>query len=227
MSNSGKLRRERDAEVARKAILDAAEKIFAQEGFDGARIDVIAEASGYNKSLIFHYFEDKLGLYRAIVLRMKEMVYAGLSPMLAPFLTDDATPLSTGQVRVVLETAIRWYFNFLIEHTHILRILAWEAAESWRTFNSIFPTSDGIQSSLKHLETYTRFIRRAQAAGLIAPEFDPLFLLINVTDMCIMYLLSIPRYSLVYGEPPHASPERLAATREQIIKLLLDGILAR
>jgi TetR/AcrR family transcriptional regulator len=227
MSDSGKLRRERDAEVARKAILDAAEEIFAQEGFDGARIDAIAEASGYNKSLIFHYFEDKLGLYRAVVLRMKEMVYAGLSPMLAPFLTDDATPLSAGQVRTVFETAIRWYFNYLVEQPRILRILAWEAAECWRTFNSIFPTPDGVQRTLKHLETYISFISRAQAAGLIAPEFDPLFLLISVTDMCIMYLLSIPRYSLVYGEPTHASPERLAATREQIIKLLLDGILAR
>lgn len=227
MSDSGKLRRERDAEVARKALLDAAEEIFAQEGFDGARIDAIAEASGYNKSLIFHYFEDKLGLYRAIVLRMKEMGYAGLAPMLAPFLNDDATPLSAGQVRAVLETAIRWYFNYLVEHPRILRILAWEAAESWRTFNSIFPTPDEVQQSLKHLETYISFIRRAQTAGLIAQEFDPLFLLINVTDMCIMNLLSIPRYSLVYGEATQTSPERLVYTREQIIKLLLDGILAR
>jgi TetR/AcrR family transcriptional regulator len=227
MSDSGKLRRERDAEVARRAILDAAEEIFAQEGFDGARIDAIAEASGYNKSLIFHYFEDKLGLYRAIVLRMKETVYAGLAPMLAPFLTDDTTPLSAGQVRTVFETAIRWYFNYLVEHPRILRILAWEAAECWCTFNSIFPTPDGVQRSLKHLETYISFIRRAQAAGLIAPELDPSFLLINMTDMCIMYLLSIPRYSLVYGEAIQTSPEKLASTREQIIKLLLDGILAR
>ncbi len=227
MSDSGKLRRERDAEVARKAILDAAEEIFAQEGFDGARIDAIAEASGYNKSLIFHYFEDKLGLYRAIVLNMKEMVYAGLASMLAPFLSDDTTPLKAGQVRAVLETAIRCYFNYLVEHPRILRILAWETAESWRTFNSIVLAPDEAQRTLKYLETYTSFIRRAQTAGLIAQEFDPLFLLINVTDMCIMYLLSVPRYSLVYGQATQTSPEKLAYTREQILKLLLEGMLAR
>jgi len=158
---------------------------------------------------------------------MKEMVYAGLAPMLAPFLTGDATPLSAGQVRIVLETAIRWYFNYLVEHPRILRILAWEAAESWRTFNSIFPAPEEVERSLKHLETYTSFIRRAQAAGLIAPEFDPSFLLITVTDMCSMYLLSIPRYSLEYGEATQVSPEKLAHTREQMIKLVLDGILAR
>ncbi len=79
MSDSGKLRRERDAEVARKAILDAAEEIFAQEGFDGARIDAIAEASGYNKSLIFHYFEDKLRLAPVKFVQSSRRLFAGTS----------------------------------------------------------------------------------------------------------------------------------------------------
>jgi AcrR family transcriptional regulator len=34
--------RTHDAEGAREAILNAAEKVFAEHGFDGARIDVIA-----------------------------------------------------------------------------------------------------------------------------------------------------------------------------------------
>src|SRR5258708_3094500 len=61
----GKVIRERDAEVAREAILKAAEEVFAREGFAGARIDTIAAESGYNKSLIFHYFGGKEGLYLA------------------------------------------------------------------------------------------------------------------------------------------------------------------
>ncbi len=58
-----------DAEGTREAILDAAEEIFAENGFDGARIDAIAAKSGYNKSLIFHYFGDKLGLYAEVLRR--------------------------------------------------------------------------------------------------------------------------------------------------------------
>ena len=223
--SSDKLRRERDAEVARGAILDAAEEIFAREGFDGARVDAIAEASGYNKSLIFHYFEDKLGLYRAIVWRMKELSYAEMQHLLAPFLASDAAPLNTSQVRTVFEMAISWYFNYLTEHPRILRILAWEAAEGWRMFNSIFPTEAEVQRSLKYVEMYVNFIRRAQDAGLIAPEFDPIFLLISVTDMCIIYLLSVPRYSLLNGKATQTA-EGLERGREQIIRLLLDGILA-
>ena len=56
-----------DAEGAREAILNAGEEVFAEHGFDGARIDAIAKSSGYNKSLIFQYFGDKLGLYAAVI----------------------------------------------------------------------------------------------------------------------------------------------------------------
>ena len=66
--------RARDAHKTRAAILNAAETIFAQHGFDGARIEAIANASGYNNSLLFRYFGDKLGLYAEVLKRAdKEM----------------------------------------------------------------------------------------------------------------------------------------------------------
>src|SRR5207302_2786459 len=107
--------RTHDAEGAREAILNAAEEIFAEHGFDGARIDAIAAASGYNKSLIFHYFGDKLGLYREIVLHVREQFQGWFARVLAPLVDNDAMPLDAGTVRAFLETFIRWYFNMLVE----------------------------------------------------------------------------------------------------------------
>ena len=40
-------------------ILKAAEEIFAEEGFDGARVDDIAKRAGVNKALIYYYFKSK------------------------------------------------------------------------------------------------------------------------------------------------------------------------
>ena len=45
--------RGRDAEAAREAILNAAQEIFARDGFSGARVDDIAHHAGYNKALTF------------------------------------------------------------------------------------------------------------------------------------------------------------------------------
>ncbi len=44
---------------AKQKILNAAEKIFAEKGYDGARVNEIAKAAGVNKALIYYYFNSK------------------------------------------------------------------------------------------------------------------------------------------------------------------------
>ncbi len=97
----GIAKRERDAEVAREAILEAAEEVFAREGFDGARIDTIAAEAGYNKSLLFHYFGDKEGLYRAIVKKLKASMGSELMEPLTIF-AQSSDEMSAERVRFFL-----------------------------------------------------------------------------------------------------------------------------
>ncbi|MBB4689647.1 TetR/AcrR family transcriptional regulator [Amycolatopsis jiangsuensis] len=47
-------------------ILRAAEKIFAQKGFDGATMREVADAAGVGLSLVVYHFTTKDGLYRSI-----------------------------------------------------------------------------------------------------------------------------------------------------------------
>src|SRR6266849_5989322 len=94
MSEPGSRRgRVHDAEGTREAILNAAEVVFAEHGFDGARIDAIAAQAGYNKSLIFQYFGDKLGLYAAVIGRADKDISELEARVLAPLL-EDATVAS-------------------------------------------------------------------------------------------------------------------------------------
>ncbi len=57
----------RDPEATRQRILDAALTEFCAKGLDGARVDEIAALSGVNKRMIYHYFGDKEGLFRALL----------------------------------------------------------------------------------------------------------------------------------------------------------------
>src|SRR5581483_9199361 len=61
-------------EESKQAILQAALAEFASQGIAGARTDTIAESAGVNKALLYYYFEDKEGLYRAVL----ESVLSGL-----------------------------------------------------------------------------------------------------------------------------------------------------
>lgn len=50
-------------------ILAAAEEVFNRYGFEGARMDQIAEKAGVRKANIYYYFPSKEELYRALVTR--------------------------------------------------------------------------------------------------------------------------------------------------------------
>ena len=81
--------REHNAKGTREAILNAAEAVFAEHGFDGARFDAIAQASGYNRSLIGQYFGDKLGLYTEVNKRIDRDINELGARVLAPLLEDE------------------------------------------------------------------------------------------------------------------------------------------
>lgn len=60
----------RKGEITKEKILEAAETIFSEKGFAGARVDEIAEVSGVNKRLIYAHFESKENLYKLILHRV-------------------------------------------------------------------------------------------------------------------------------------------------------------
>src|SRR2546421_1778913 len=60
--------RERLTRAERRArILDAAARVFAEEGYDRASIEQIADLAGITKPVIYHHFESKRDLYIALV----------------------------------------------------------------------------------------------------------------------------------------------------------------
>src|SRR6202142_723855 len=59
----------RNPERTRARILSAALKEFAAKGFAGARVDFIARRAAINKRMLYHYFGNKEGLFKAVLRR--------------------------------------------------------------------------------------------------------------------------------------------------------------
>jgi len=51
----------------RRKILSAAEREFADYGFSGARMKIIAKAAGLDKATIYHYFKTREELYDTVL----------------------------------------------------------------------------------------------------------------------------------------------------------------
>jgi len=62
-----------------RAILAAAEAVFAERGFGGATIQAIAERAGVPKPNVHYYFPTKEGLYRAVVAQVLDAWLAAAS----------------------------------------------------------------------------------------------------------------------------------------------------
>jgi AcrR family transcriptional regulator len=71
MSNLQK-RREQEKQVRQDAILDAAEKMFGEKGYDRTSMDDIARTASLSRALLYVYFKDKAAIQRGIILRAAE-----------------------------------------------------------------------------------------------------------------------------------------------------------
>ncbi|MFF2900023.1 TetR/AcrR family transcriptional regulator [Streptomyces sp. NPDC057966] len=59
--------RRRDAAATRRRLLEAARDLFAERGYEGATVRVIAARAGVNQALLFRYFGSKRGLLTEVV----------------------------------------------------------------------------------------------------------------------------------------------------------------
>jgi TetR/AcrR family transcriptional regulator len=208
-----------DAEGAREALLNAAEEVFAEHGFDGARVDSIAEKAGYNKSLIFQYFGDKLGLYGAVVRRADDETREMQDQALTA-LRGKSALLSAVQMRNFLARYVGWYFDYLVEHPRIMRIFNWEHAEGWQTFSKI-----ATQRDFDDVDQFMPIFQTLQREGLMRSELNPLLQFTAALFMIQVYLGLLPLSNVLMPGEDVASPAALAAAREYLVEFIVNGLL--
>lgn len=68
-----------------KKILDAACKVFIAKGFDGARMQEIADEAGINKSLLHYYYRSKDNLFELVFVD----AFRGFFPVIEGFFSNE------------------------------------------------------------------------------------------------------------------------------------------
>ncbi len=103
----------RNAQQSRKDILAAAERVFGEKGFYGARIDEIAQASVLNKQMIYVYYVSNEELYRQVLVAIYHRMELVERELLATDLTGEA----------LITAVIEAYFRFLSNNPNFVNIL--------------------------------------------------------------------------------------------------------
>ncbi len=88
------MKQQKRAEATRKRILDAAEALFARQGFDGTSIRQIVRDADISIQTLHYHFINKLSLYHAVlersILPLMTMIDGHVKEMLAHDISDDA-----------------------------------------------------------------------------------------------------------------------------------------
>lgn len=111
-----KPRRIYNAEQSRQDILQSAEQQFAEKGFYGARVQVIADNANINKRMIYEYYTNKDLLYQAVL----ESVYKRMADA-----EQEVIDKAFTGIRLITEI-VSMYFEFLEENPGFVSILLWE-----------------------------------------------------------------------------------------------------
>jgi TetR/AcrR family transcriptional regulator len=211
-----KKKRTYDAARSKDIILDAAEELFAELGYSATRIDAIASAAGYNKSLIYQYFQDKLGLYTEVVKRAEQLGNQMLAELAGDLMSDETATSDPAKFKRLLEQVIDISYRILSENPRYLKIYSWEAAEEWKTWRKISYPPDDISQ-------FYELALAAKKNGILRKDMDPIMFPIFMMNAVIPFLQSFNRFNDFMDNLKWSmSQERF---KEQIVKFVINGVM--
>jgi TetR/AcrR family transcriptional regulator len=183
-------------------ILNAAESMFAEEGYAGARIKDIAERAGVTTAMVHYYFESKDNLFRAVL----NQILADL------ILLAHSVAESLPRVERIRQFFLG-FFDYSAKHHNFARL-----------------TAMAVGSNREHFENLVREFFRPQfkdgvrfiSDGIEANEFqrvDPEQLLTSIYGMTITYFAESHFISVLLGKDS-MSEEMLAARRAALLDMI-------
>lgn len=200
----------RNADKTRARILARATTLFARHGYEGTPISQIIAAAGVNQRMIYHYFGDKRGLYRAIFLKYWGDLKVELDRAITHRL---ATGVPTSGWQMLQET-LETVFDFMARHRNSLRLLMWEGLEGGEISQSIWTEVRGP------LFVEVAFlVQQAQQEGKLDPALDPAHLIVSFLGAIGFYFAYAPTLVDMLGKDPF-SKEMLVARRQHVHQLL-------
>ncbi len=157
-------RTKEEADLTRKALLDAALVIFSRKGFAATGLEEIAERAKVTRGAIYHHFKNKLDLYLTLMQEASQRGGAAIQ-----------RAISEGGSFVEVCTHILAYSLALLEDDHQFRevmALSLSSTEQMPELSSIAKMRQEQSTAL--LEGIAAYMQQGIAEGVLRPDVDSL-----------------------------------------------------
>jgi len=168
----------------RAALLASARRLFAGRGFHEVSTREIARAAKVNPAMIHYYFDDKEGLYRAMLETAFERLVGEVRKLAAS--ADGASPI----VEIV-----ELYTKTLARDPWIPRLMIREVLSDGAPFREEFIERFAGPASV----LVPSVIRREREAAHVRADLDPRLATLSLMGMVLFPFLAFPVASRVFG----------------------------
>jgi len=203
-ANAGKKRpsRAKNPEKTRANIIDVATAEFAERGLSGARVDQIAERTNTSKRMLYYYFGDKDGLYRAVLLSYYERLRN----------SEVELDLSHQSPLAALQALVEFTFDYHMKHADIVRLVMVENMHKGRHVAKL-PQVMPINTSV--LDAVADICERGAREGSMRTGLDNFDLYTTIAALCFFNVSNRYTFRAIFKHDM-AQPKESDARRKSI-----------
>ena len=151
-------------------ILQAAQEVFIREGYDGARMQHIADKAGINKALLHYYYRSKEKLF----LEVFEKVFTGLLQQIFTLVESEQS------LEKFLKVFFREHIGFLLKDPRLPAFIISEISLNPGLISVVFKKIHG-----QGIRRFSEMLKREKEKGTVDPAVDARQVLINILSLSI------------------------------------------
>ncbi len=190
-------------------IFEAAQRVFQLRGFEGARMQEIADEAGINKSMLHYYFRSKSALFQEVFKSSVKKIM----PKLFAILANEKT------LREKVVQVVNFYHDVYLENTHLPAFVVYEMNQHPERFKEFIKSMD------MHLpEEFIEQVEEGVASGKMR-RIAPDQFLINVISLCMMPMIARNMAQTLFHLDDTEYDSFLNERRELIPNLIFNGVI--
>lgn len=195
-----------DKDNAEEKILNAAQSVFQEKGYDGARMQEIADAASINKGLLHYYFKSKDRLFEKVL----DLAFGRMAKTMGSALNSEV-PLED-KIRLFVHS----YITIVSHNTFMLRFVVNELHRNPEKFvGKILSRKDKPD-----FEGFSRQVNEEIAEGRIRPV-DPHQLFVNMLAMCAFPFLGRPMIQGILGKDDKAFKKMIEERKTGVAEFII------
>jgi AcrR family transcriptional regulator len=189
-------------------ILDTARKVFVEKGFDGARMQEIADRAGINKALLHYYYRSKQKLFEAIF----DESFQKIIPRILEF------AVSSKPLAEKIDRFVSSYIDLLIADPHLPSFVLHELNRNPDRISGMVLKS-GINLNLIKDQVDERMTNENYI------KMDPHQLIVNMISLCIFPFVARPIIQTVlFDKDPEKFQKFIANRKKEVTRFILNAI---